>query len=132
MQSDGGLVDVSKFSGLRAILSGPAGGVVGYALTSYDPETKIPVIGFDMGGTSTGMFCRLVFLCQMFRGMQGDMNMFLRRRLRESRYRVLNWILILLQPEVDLACFGRMDYLLLAQKVQVHILDQLVTGTLTI
>lgn len=53
MQSDGGLVDVAQFSGLRAILSGPAGGVVGYALTSYDPETKIPVIGFDMGGTST-------------------------------------------------------------------------------
>jgi 5-oxoprolinase (ATP-hydrolysing) len=53
MQSDGGLVDVDIFSGLRAILSGPAGGVVGYALTSYDPETKIPVIGFDMGGTST-------------------------------------------------------------------------------
>ena len=53
MQSDGGLVDVDIFSGLRAILSGPAGGVVGYALTSYDPETSIPVIGFDMGGTST-------------------------------------------------------------------------------
>ncbi|KAF2135434.1 uncharacterized protein K452DRAFT_260685 [Aplosporella prunicola CBS 121167] len=53
MQSDGGLVDVDIFSGLRAILSGPAGGVVGYALTSYDPKTKIPVIGFDMGGTST-------------------------------------------------------------------------------
>src|SRR5271170_5322844 len=53
MQSDGGLVDVDNFSGLRAILSGPAGGVVGYALTSYDPETNIPVIGFDMGGTST-------------------------------------------------------------------------------
>lgn len=53
MQSDGGLVDVDRFSGLRAILSGPAGGVVGYALTSYDNETKIPVIGFDMGGTST-------------------------------------------------------------------------------
>lgn len=53
MQSDGGLVDVDMFSGLKAILSGPAGGVVGYALTSYDPETKIPVIGFDMGGTST-------------------------------------------------------------------------------
>lgn len=53
MQSDGGLVDVDNFSGLRAILSGPAGGVVGYALTSYDPKTKIPVIGFDMGGTST-------------------------------------------------------------------------------
>ncbi|KAF2676536.1 hypothetical protein K458DRAFT_396842 [Lentithecium fluviatile CBS 122367] len=53
MQSDGGLVDVDIFSGLKAILSGPAGGVVGYALTSYDPQTKIPVIGFDMGGTST-------------------------------------------------------------------------------
>ncbi|KAK9447465.1 Hydantoinase B/oxoprolinase-domain-containing protein [Limtongia smithiae] len=53
MQSDGGLVDVNSFSGLRAILSGPAGGVVGYALTSYDPHSKIPVIGFDMGGTST-------------------------------------------------------------------------------
>lgn len=53
MQSDGGLVDVDIFSGLRAILSGPAGGVVGYALTSYDPATGTPVIGFDMGGTST-------------------------------------------------------------------------------
>lgn len=53
MQSDGGLVDVEGFSGLRAILSGPAGGVVGHALTSYDPDTRIPVIGFDMGGTST-------------------------------------------------------------------------------
>ncbi|CAG8227406.1 unnamed protein product [Penicillium nalgiovense] len=53
MQSDGGLVDVDQFSGLRAILSGPAGGVVGYALTSYDPVSKTPVIGFDMGGTST-------------------------------------------------------------------------------
>ncbi|KAF2455301.1 Hydantoinase B/oxoprolinase-domain-containing protein [Lineolata rhizophorae] len=53
MQSDGGLVDVKIFSGLKAILSGPAGGVVGYALTSYDPETRTPVIGFDMGGTST-------------------------------------------------------------------------------
>lgn len=53
MQSDGGLVDVHKFSGLKAILSGPAGGVVGYALTSYDSQTQIPVIGFDMGGTST-------------------------------------------------------------------------------
>ncbi|KAI1439171.1 hydantoinase B/oxoprolinase [Xylaria sp. CBS 124048] len=53
MQSDGGLVDVDQFTGLKAILSGPAGGVVGYAITSYDKETKIPVIGFDMGGTST-------------------------------------------------------------------------------
>ncbi|OKL59785.1 hypothetical protein UA08_04737 [Talaromyces atroroseus] len=50
MQSDGGLVDFRRFSGLRAILSGPAGGVVGYAQTCYDEK---PLIGFDMGGTST-------------------------------------------------------------------------------
>ncbi|ODV86105.1 hypothetical protein CANARDRAFT_7461 [[Candida] arabinofermentans NRRL YB-2248] len=53
MQSDGGLVDASSFSGLRAILSGPAGGVVGYSKTCYDPKNNIPLVGFDMGGTST-------------------------------------------------------------------------------
>ncbi|KAK2745478.1 hypothetical protein FQN55_006174 [Onygenales sp. PD_40] len=53
MQSDGGLVNFEKFSGLRAILSGPAGGVVGHARTSFDPADNVPVIGFDMGGTST-------------------------------------------------------------------------------
>ncbi|XP_045455884.1 5-oxoprolinase [Melitaea cinxia] len=53
MQSDGGLTPMNMFNGSRAILSGPAGGVVGYALTSYHKETNLPVIGFDMGGTST-------------------------------------------------------------------------------
>ncbi|KAF9346736.1 hypothetical protein BGX34_003643, partial [Mortierella sp. NVP85] len=53
MQSDGGLVPVSHFSGLRAILSGPAGGVVGYGMTAFDIKHGVPVIGFDMGGTST-------------------------------------------------------------------------------
>lgn len=53
MQSDGGLVDFRRFSGLKAILSGPAAGVVGFAATSYDRTEKTPVIGFDMGGTST-------------------------------------------------------------------------------
>jgi 5-oxoprolinase (ATP-hydrolysing) len=53
MQSDGGLVDFRKFSGLKAILSGPAGGVVGFAQTSWDEDERVPVIGFDMGGTST-------------------------------------------------------------------------------
>lgn len=46
MGSDGGLVDVMNFSGLKSILSGPAGGVVGYALTSWDADKKIPIIGF--------------------------------------------------------------------------------------
>lgn len=53
MQSDGGLVEGQKFSGLKSILSGPAGGVVGYSSTCYDVENGIPLIGFDMGGTST-------------------------------------------------------------------------------
>ena len=53
MQSDGGLVGWRGFSGLRAILSGPAGGVVGFSRTCYDSERRKPVIGFDMGGTST-------------------------------------------------------------------------------
>lgn len=53
MQSDGGLVDQHKFSGLKSILSGPAGGVVGYSTTCYDTGNNVPLIGFDMGGTST-------------------------------------------------------------------------------
>lgn len=85
MQSDGGLADVHSFNGFRAILSGPAGGVVGYALTCYNFEGhyvqrtegkvdeeistaprlddedaaeevthgRMPLIGLDMGGTST-------------------------------------------------------------------------------
>lgn len=70
MQSDGGLVGHKNFRGLRGVLSGPAGmsldmifkpqlesltpvpgGVVGYARTSYNGRS--PVVGFDMGGTST-------------------------------------------------------------------------------
>lgn len=54
MKSDGGLCSASKFSGLNAILSGPAGGVVGFSQTAYESK---PVIGFDMGGTSTDV-CR--------------------------------------------------------------------------
>lgn len=55
MGSDGGLLDLANFSGLKSILSGPAGGVVGYALTSFDPSqpNPAPVIGLDVGGTST-------------------------------------------------------------------------------
>ncbi|XP_067226119.1 5-oxoprolinase [Chanodichthys erythropterus] len=53
MQSDGGLTPMEQFCGSRAVLSGPAGGVVGYAITCYGFTEKKPVIGFDMGGTST-------------------------------------------------------------------------------
>ncbi|MDH5559584.1 MAG: hydantoinase B/oxoprolinase family protein [Deltaproteobacteria bacterium] len=53
MRSDGGLVLGENFLGSNAILSGPAGGVVGYAESAYRQMGEKPLIGFDMGGTST-------------------------------------------------------------------------------
>lgn len=53
MQSNGGLCPWYKFTGLKAILSGPAGGMVGYGETCYDSESTKATIGFDAGGTST-------------------------------------------------------------------------------
>ena len=60
MQSSGGLTDARAFQGKDAILSGPAGGIVGMVRTaqlarkdlSADDESE-RIIGFDMGGTST-------------------------------------------------------------------------------
>ncbi|NBS09501.1 MAG: hypothetical protein EBT49_08765, partial [Betaproteobacteria bacterium] len=60
MQSSGGLTDALAFQGKDAILSGPAGGIVGMARTAELAfahgealEGPTRVIGFDMGGTST-------------------------------------------------------------------------------
>ena len=52
MQSNGGLTDAHAFRGKDAILSGPAGGVVGMVAAST-PHGDDRLIGFDMGGTST-------------------------------------------------------------------------------
>jgi len=52
MQSSGGLTDAQVFQGKDAILSGPAGGIVGMARTA-GLAGHDKVIGFDMGGTST-------------------------------------------------------------------------------
>ncbi|MGB0693845.1 MAG: hydantoinase/oxoprolinase family protein, partial [Pseudomonadales bacterium] len=52
MQSNGGLTDARSFQGKDAILSGPAGGVVGMVKTAEKAGFK-QLIGFDMGGTST-------------------------------------------------------------------------------
>ncbi|MFQ5439247.1 MAG: hydantoinase/oxoprolinase family protein, partial [Paracoccaceae bacterium] len=52
MQSSGGLTDAHKFQGKDAILSGPAGGVVGMVGTGAMAGFG-RLIGFDMGGTST-------------------------------------------------------------------------------
>ncbi|RYX82429.1 5-oxoprolinase [bacterium] len=52
MMSSGGLTAADMFQGKDAILSGPAGGVVGLAKTGEQAGFS-RVIGFDMGGTST-------------------------------------------------------------------------------
>ena len=52
MQSNGGLTRGDLFRGKDAVLSGPAGGIVGLARTAEQAGFG-EVIGFDMGGTST-------------------------------------------------------------------------------
>ncbi|WP_294621382.1 hydantoinase B/oxoprolinase family protein [uncultured Roseovarius sp.] len=52
MQSNGGLTDARLFQGKDAILSGPAGGIVGMVKTG-EAAGHDKLIGFDMGGTST-------------------------------------------------------------------------------
>ena len=52
MQSSGGLVAASDFHGRDAIVSGPAGGVVGAVRTAQAVGAN-NIVGFDMGGTST-------------------------------------------------------------------------------
>ena len=52
MQSNGGLTAANLFQGKDAILSGPAGGVVGMVRTAAEHGFD-KLIGFDMGGTST-------------------------------------------------------------------------------
>jgi 5-oxoprolinase (ATP-hydrolysing) len=46
-QSDGGLTAFDNFTGLRGVLSGPAGGVIGLSKTCYDEGDATPVLGFD-------------------------------------------------------------------------------------
>ncbi|MGH6787477.1 MAG: hydantoinase B/oxoprolinase family protein [Novosphingobium sp.] len=52
MQSSGGLAGARAFRGKDAVLSGPAGGIIGMARTAEEAGFD-HVIGFDMGGTST-------------------------------------------------------------------------------
>ncbi len=60
MQSSGGLTDAHAFQGKDAILSGPAGGIVGMVRTAQmgladtlAANEPLRIVGFDMGGTST-------------------------------------------------------------------------------
>ena len=49
MSSSGGLVALKHFSGLKSILSGPAGGVVGYARTSWNEDAGADGRGAEGG-----------------------------------------------------------------------------------
>lgn len=93
MTSDGGLVDVSNFSGLKSILSGPAGGVVGFAETSWDENEKIPIIGLDMVNSkhshaTLSLHSNIELLCrvehrQMYLDLKVDMRQYLKLQLLE-------------------------------------------------
>src|SRR5690348_6265016 len=52
MQSSGGLAEAASFRGRDAVLSGPAGGIIGMSRVAQQAGFEA-VIGFDMGGTST-------------------------------------------------------------------------------
>ena len=67
MQSNGGLAEAGSFQGKDAILSGPAGGIVGAARTAGMAGFE-KIIGFDMGGTSHR--CRA--LCRRVRARLRD------------------------------------------------------------
>ena len=55
MTSSGGLAEPARFTGSEAVLSGPAGGVIG-AVQACRDLGRTRCIGFDMGGTSTDVF----------------------------------------------------------------------------
>ena len=96
MGSDGGLLDTKNFSGLKSILSGPAGGVVGYALTSWDEKRKQPVIGYALNTLSPhrnpdsiqGLMS--VEPLQTSPGLTADMRLFTRPRRQGSPFNLLS------------------------------------------
>lgn len=130
MQSDGGLVEFSGLSGLRAILSGPAGGCVGYARTAYDEQNRTPVIGFDMGGTSTDV-SRYVDVAHstylrssanpIRTDMPGSSSRYSRLPLRVSPSRAHSSISTQLRPEAAAFSNGRLAYSKLAQTARQRI-----------
>jgi hypothetical protein len=111
MGSDGGLLDAKNFSGLKSILSGPAGGVVGYALTSWDDKRRQPIIGYapnslvliDSSDQTQGL--TLAGRPQTSLGLMEDTKWCTRPPRPGLLSNPLNWILIPLQPEgVPVSC----------------------------
>ena len=136
MGSDGGLLDTKNFSGLKSILSGPAGGVVGYALTSWDDKRKQPVIGYATNYLShfhdsdSILDLMSVEPPQTSPGSTGDTRWFTRQRQQESPSSLLSWTSTPSQPEEVLVLFLETGCLIPAQRAQGQNLAQLVIGTL--
>lgn len=149
MRSDGGLTDVRGFSGIRSILSGPAGGCVGFALTSWEKGGRA-VIGLDMGGTSTDVSrfdgnyevrgsALWKMMVQIVRGSDyffkltfpfGITRLSLRRRRRESRFNHPNSTSTpsLLVAEVDFSGEAPNSYKIPASETPLTALETLLTA----
>ena len=135
MSSDGGLVDASGFSGLKTILSGPAGGVVGYARTSWDEKRRTPIIGY---------FCLLYYALwltgsmvvdstwevhlRMYHVSQAATRSYTRQPPQASRFSHHNLISTLSQQAVALVSRSAMACSLLDPKVREQIRVQPATG----
>jgi 5-oxoprolinase (ATP-hydrolysing) len=65
MSADGGLRPAQKYTGNAALLSGPAGGVVGVAKSCYDLKDPKAIIGFDMVSFSQFIFRQAFILTNM-------------------------------------------------------------------
>lgn len=96
MSSDGGLRKAHKYTGNAALLSGPAGGVVGVARSCFDIEDQKAVIGFDMVRTTpaAGRFrggclrSSRVVRAPMFAAMTGSLTISPRRPSLAVKYRL--------------------------------------------
>jgi len=135
MGSDGGLLDTKNFSGLKSILSGPAGGVVGYALTSWDEKRRQPVIGyapstlFAFRDSDSIQGLTLVEPPQTSLGLKGDTKWFTRQRQPGSPYNPLSWTSTPLQPEEVPVLSSETGCLIPGQRAQGQSLVRRVTGS---
>ena len=137
MSSDGGLVDAFHFSGLKTILSGPAGGVVGYARTSWDEKRKTPIIGsVSLASPFAVRWLTRVRVAdstweahlRMYHVFPAAMRLYTRQPPRASRFNRHSLISIPSQPVVALVSRSGTVCSLLGPKVQEQNLVLLATG----
>lgn len=136
MQSDGGLVNYKYFSGLKAILSGPAGDLIYPGpLSSIVTSTNIlvslgiQVVSSDMHELLMMGIPQLSALTweahlPTYLDMEVNLSTFSKPQQRALRFKALSWISIPWQQEEAASYSGRMDFSKLAQRY-VHISNPL-------